>query len=924
MRITSGACLRFIAGSVLVLASCDAPGERSDAEAVSAPTGRVAQMLDVDGDGMDDVWEIQNFGTTLQTQNGDFDSDGMTNGEEHAHGFNPTVADSLDDADGDRYPNIYEVKNGSNPKASTSTPTPSFVVDGTGAGTHLTVAAAVTAANVTSGDYQIIGIAPGTYTGSSNVTVTFSSSKPKFLVIGLQGADKTIFDGGGSSSGWIVQNTAVIASLTFRKSSRAFWVNAPSGEVRFVDVFAKENAATSFASGVHVASASKIQIVGSTFLSNTGSTSFGEQIYLGSATAVISNTVVWGGSSGPMLGGSATANHCLVKGQTLSGTGNLSGSTDPKLRPDGHILRNSPLRSAGGAVVQSRIDMDGELRPTSAPDIGVDQFLDSDADDLADQWEVAYAGNLTTLTSPTQDADNDGLVNGDEHASLTNPTVADTDGDGLSDGLEVNQHGTNPLVTDTDNDGMPDGWEATHGLSPLVADALADADGDRYPNIYEYAASTNPADLNSKPTPNFVVDGGGGGTHLTVSAAISAASLSSGEYQIIGIAPGTYSGWENVGTVTWPSSKPKFLVIGLQGADKTIFEGDGANEAWRMMNTIVLSSLTFRNNRLALHVNAPSSEVRIVDVLVRDNASQNGTTGLYVSAASKVHVIGSTFLNNPGPTGVAEQIYVDSGALEMTNTVVWGQSAGLMVAKATAATLTTNHCLVKGQTLSGTGNLSGTTDPRIRADAHLQRDSALRGAAAAVVQSRIDTDGELRPLNGRDIGVDQFNDVDADGLPDHWEIANFGNTTTLSGTADGDADGLDNAGEYEWGTNRLNPDTDGDNIPDGFETTHGMNPLVPNGDELFTDYNHDGLYDNTGLQIGYSPAQLDNDGDSVSNEQELLMCTDPFRADTDGDGVADNLDAFPLDPRRSSLSSDPQDVTPPVITLTAPWYAVAQ
>jgi hypothetical protein len=40
--------------------------------------------------------------------------------------------------------------------------------------------------------------------------------------------------------------------------------------------------------------------------------------------------------------------------------------------------------------------------------------------------------------------------------------------------------------------------------------------------------------------------------------------------------------------------------------------------------------------------------------------------------------------------------------------------------------------------------------------------------------------------------------------------------------------------------------------------------------------------------------------------------------------VPDSADAFPLDPLLSALPSSPADVTPPVITLTAPWYAVQQ
>ena len=45
--------------------------------------------------------------------------------------------------------------------------------------------------------------------------------------------------------------------------------------------------------------------------------------------------------------------------------------------------------------------------------------------------------------------------------------ATDTDGDGLPDTLEETQYGTDPTSADTDKDGMSDGWEVEHGLNPL-------------------------------------------------------------------------------------------------------------------------------------------------------------------------------------------------------------------------------------------------------------------------------------------------------------------------------------------------------------------------------------------------------------------------------------------------------------------------
>ncbi len=64
------------------------------------------------------------------------------------------------------------------------------------------------------------------------------------------------------------------------------------------------------------------------------------------------------------------------------------------------------------------------------------------------------------------DADNDGLSNDQEAALLTDPMNPDTDGDGLTDGDEINVYHTNPLLADSDNDGVSDGMEIAAGTDP--------------------------------------------------------------------------------------------------------------------------------------------------------------------------------------------------------------------------------------------------------------------------------------------------------------------------------------------------------------------------------------------------------------------------------------------------------------------------
>ncbi len=77
---------------------------------------------------------------------------------------------------------------------------------------------------------------------------------------------------------------------------------------------------------------------------------------------------------------------------------------------------------------------------------------DSDNDGLADGYEVIYGLNPrtdqtpdTAGQAPADDPDGDGLDNLGEHGAATDPHNPDTDGGGLSDGVEVLQRGSDPL-----------------------------------------------------------------------------------------------------------------------------------------------------------------------------------------------------------------------------------------------------------------------------------------------------------------------------------------------------------------------------------------------------------------------------------------------------------------------------------------------
>ena len=90
-------------------------------------------------------------------------------------------------------------------------------------------------------------------------------------------------------------------------------------------------------------------------------------------------------------------------------------------------------------------------------------------------------------------------------------------------------------------------------------------------------------------------------------------------------------------------------------------------------------------------------------------------------------------------------------------------------------------------------------------------------------------------------------------------------------TSDTDNDGLLDYIELILGTNINSAHSDNDGLPDGYEVnTLGTNPLYSDSDD-------NGTLDD----------QEDFDDDSLSNYNEYLHGTDPFKTDTDGDGLSD-------------------------------------
>ena len=133
------------------------------------------------------------------------------------------------------------------------------------------------------------------------------------------------------------------------------------------------------------------------------------------------------------------------------------------------------------------------------------------------------------------------------------------------------------------------------------------------------------------------------------------------------------------------------------------------------------------------------------------------------------------------------------------------------------------------------------------------------------------------------------------------------------GETDADHDGAEDWWETEFGFDPLDPadadlDPDGDGLTNLAELLAGTNPLL-------ADTDGDGIPDAWEVARGLNPcdpadAFADPDGEGLSNYAEFLLGTDPLLADTDGDGWDDRFESSvsrtdPCAPDLAGMSAAP-------------------
>lgn len=126
-----------------------------------------------------------------------------------------------------------------------------------------------------------------------------------------------------------------------------------------------------------------------------------------------------------------------------------------------------------------------------------------------------------------------------------------------------------------------------------------------------------------------------------------------------------------------------------------------------------------------------------------------------------------------------------------------------------------------------------------------------------------------------------YPDTDGDGLPDEWEsqyglnpsLADSNSNGTPDNLEDGDNDGLKNGAEFAVGTDPTVADTDGDGLKDGVETRTGVYISA--------------------TDTGTNPVMEDTDRDGLPDGAENPLAangSDPHLPDTDGDLFPDGME----------------------------------
>lgn len=524
-------------------------------------------------------------------------------------------------------------------------------------------------------------------------------------------------------------------------------------------------------------------------------------------------------------------NGALLKTQTFTDRGTMvveadAGSFTPVAGANVLEIRRAAFPASSVDAWVSFDALTLELDPTA--------LVDADNDDLPRWWEQDHALNDDLAADATADTDHDGLSNAQEFARHTLPRDADSDDDGLMDGVEsgsgtfvsASNTGTDPLKADSDGDTLSDGDEVA--LSPMPNPNLSDTDGDGTGDAWEVRTAYSPTTAVSEP-PVFA---SAIGIHF-VSELNPQNALS--PQAVTGLFP--QSNWNH----TWPLTSWR----NAQGSHLDI-TGPQTDVIVNSAGTATPVTLSWSNAAVGENSGAW--------------ASGNGGTSTgklldgYLNATSA----------NPASLTLANIPFTTYDVFVYVGSVYDGAHARV----------TLNDADDRHFISASTRPQQSFVEPIISSTATPWRGNAIRYRAVSGTSFNI----KLIPESGHEAGihaiqiVNMSTDGDGDGLPDAWEFAHQLRPDFNDAGLDADGDGLINSAELAQHTDPRRADADGDGLNDLAEINAGTNPRIADTDS-------DGLTDGAELAVKpqpTNPLHADTDGDGRTDKDEITRGTNPL------------------------------------------------